>query len=168
MQAIQAGLAFDLKASVGAERIERIEQDYLARALSQWAHHPRLLVLGLTEAKRLGVISLIFRDVHHNLAAALLNDLFGIQVRGGCMCAGPYGHLLLHIEEEHSAEIRCRLNEGHIGEKPGWVRVSLSPTVSEEEFQVLLEAVDHVANHGKEYEDRYTLSDETGEWTWKR
>lgn len=168
VQAIQAGLAFDLKASVGAERIERIEQDYLSRALSQWAHHPRLLVLGLTEAKRLGVISLIFRDVHHNLAAALLNDLFGIQVRGGCMCAGPYGHLLLHIEEEHSAEIRCRLNEGHIGEKPGWVRVSLSPTVSEEEFQVLLEAVDHVANHGKEYEDRYVLSDDTGEWTWKR
>ncbi len=167
VQSIQAGLAFDLKAIMGAKRIERIEQDYLKRALKEWARHPKLLILGLTKAKRLGVVSLIFRDLHHNLAASLLNDLFGIQVRGGCMCAGPYGHLLLHIEQEHSEDIRCRLREGHIGEKPGWVRISLAPTVSEEEFQVLLEAVDYVARHGKEYEDRYALSDESGEWVWK-
>ena len=167
VQSIQAGLAFDLKAAIGAERIERIEQDYLARALKEWLPHPKLWILGLTKAKRLGVISLIFRDLHHNLAATLLNDLFGIQVRGGCMCAGPYGHLLLHIDHDHSAAIRERLAEGHIGEKPGWVRVSLSPTVSEEEFQTLLEAVDHIAKHGKEYEDRYELHDDTGEWSWK-
>jgi len=167
VQSIQAGLAFDLKAAIGAARIERIEQDYLSRALKEWANHPKLWVLGLTQARRLGVVSLIFRDLHHNLAASLLNDLYGIQVRGGCMCAGPYGHLLLHIEQEHSAAIRKRLAEGHIGEKPGWVRISLGPSVSEEEFQVLLEAVDHVARHGKEYEDRYELCDETGEWTWQ-
>jgi selenocysteine lyase/cysteine desulfurase len=167
VQSIQAGLAFDLKAAIGAERIERIEQDYLSRALKEWTNHPKLWVLGLTQARRLGVVSLIFRDLHHNLAAILLNDLYGIQVRGGCMCAGPYGHLLLHIDEFHSKSIRDRLDQGHIGEKPGWVRISLSPTVSEEEFQVLLEAVDHIARHGKEYEDRYELSDETGEWSWK-
>jgi selenocysteine lyase/cysteine desulfurase len=165
VQSIQAGLAFDLKAAIGTERIERIEQDYLSRALKAWMGHPGMWILGVTEARRLGVLSVIFRDLHHNLAASLLNDLFGIQVRGGCMCAGPYGHLLLHIEKEHSAAIRCRLNEGHIGEKPGWVRISLAPTVSEEEFQVLLEAVDYVASHGKEYEDRYRLNDQTGEWT---
>lgn len=168
VQSIQAGLAFDLKAAMGAERIERIEQDYLTRALKEWTRHPGLYVLGLTEAKRLGVVSLIFRDLHHNLAASLLNDLYGIQVRGGCMCAGPYGHLLLHIEQEHSAAIRHRLAEGHIGEKPGWVRISLGPSVSEEEFQVLMEAVDYVARVGKKYEDRYTLDDETGEWVWKK
>jgi selenocysteine lyase/cysteine desulfurase len=167
VQSIQAGLAFDLKAAIGAERIERVEQDYLSRALKEWTQHPGLWVLGLTEARRLGVVSLIFRDLHHNLAAALLNDLFGIQVRGGCMCAGPYGHLLLHIEEEHSAAIRRRLAEGHIGEKPGWVRISLGPSVTEEEFQTLLEAVDYVAKHGRDYLDQYELSDETGEWIWK-
>jgi selenocysteine lyase/cysteine desulfurase len=168
VQSIQAGLAFDLKAAIGAERIERIEQDYLSRALKEWSHHPKLWVLGLTQARRLGVVSLIFSDLHHNLVASLLNDLYGIQVRGGCMCAGPYGHLLLHIEQDHSAAIRQRLTEGHIGEKPGWVRISLGPSVSEEEFQVLLEAVDHIAHHGKEYEDQYELSDETGEWSWKK
>lgn len=167
VQSIQAALAFDLKAAIGAERIERIEQDYLQRALAEWTRHPQLLILGLTEARRLGVVSLIFRDLHHNLAAALLNDLFGIQVRGGCMCAGPYGHLLLHIEQGHSAGIRSRLTAGHLGEKPGWVRISFAPTVNEEEFQTLLEAVDYVARNGQTYADRYELCDATGEWTWK-
>ena len=167
VQSIQAGLAFDLKAAMGAERIERIEQNYLQRALKEWLPNPGLYILGNTQTRRLGVLSVIFKDLHHNLAAALFNDLFGIQVRGGCMCAGPYGHLLLHIDEPHSAQIRHRLDEGHIGEKPGWVRISLAPTVSEDEFQVLLEAVDHLTKHGREYMDRYELHDETGEWLWK-
>lgn len=164
VQSIQAGLAFDLKAAVGTERIFRIEQDYLARALREWEGKPGLLILGNTRTRRLGVLSLIFRDLHHNLAATLLNDLYGIQVRAGCMCAGPYGHLLLHIDEDHSREIRHRLDEGHIGEKPGWVRISFSPTVTEEEFQTLLEAMEHLRLHGKRYVDDYALSDETGEW----
>jgi selenocysteine lyase/cysteine desulfurase len=167
VQAIQAGLAFDLKAALGAERIERIEQDYLQRALREWLPNPNLFILGNPHTRRLGVLSIIFKDLHHNLAASLLNDLFGIQVRGGCMCAGPYGHLLLNIDEPHSAAIRHRLDEGHIGEKPGWVRISLGPTVSEEEFQTLLAAVDHLVKDGKKYLDSYDLCDETGEWTWK-
>jgi selenocysteine lyase/cysteine desulfurase len=165
VQSIQAGLAFDLKAAVGEERIFRIEQEYLSRALKEWEGKPGLFILGNTRTRRLGVLSVIFRDLHHNLAAALLNDLFGIQVRAGCMCAGPYGHLLLHIDEGHSKEIRHRLDEGHIGEKPGWVRISFSPTVTEEEFQALLEGVEHLRLHGKRYLDRYLLSDTTGEWT---
>jgi selenocysteine lyase/cysteine desulfurase len=164
VQAIQAGLAFDLKAAIGTDRIERVEQAYLRRALAAWSGRRGLTILGNTETRRLGVVSLIFRKLHHNLAATLLNDLFGIQVRAGCMCAGPYGHLLLRIDERHSAAIRHRLDEGHIGEKPGWVRVSLSPTVSEEEFQTLLEAVDHLLEKGPSYESEYELHDETGEW----
>lgn len=161
---IQAGLAFDLKAALGAERIERIEQEYLSRALAAWKGVPGLSILGNTQTRRLGVLSVIFRDLHHNLAAALLNDLFGVQVRAGCMCAGPYGHTLLDIDEWHSARIRHRLDEGHIGEKPGWVRISFSPTVTEEEFQVLLEAVDYVRTRGHEHLGEYELRDETGEW----
>ncbi len=167
VQSIQAGLAFDLKAALGTERIERIEQDYLRRFLGTFAGRDGLYVLGNLETRRLGVLSVIFRDLHHNLAATLLNDLFGIQVRAGCMCAGPYGHLLLHIDEDHSREIRHRLDEGHIGEKPGWVRISLGPTVSEDEFQVLLEAVDHLLSRGRSYADDYELVDRTGEWVRK-
>jgi selenocysteine lyase/cysteine desulfurase len=167
VQSIQAGLAFDLKAAIGEERIKRIEQDYLQRALKEWLPNPGIFILGNTSTRRLGVLSLIFKDLHHNLVVALLSDFFGIQVRGGCMCAGPYGHLLLNIDEPHSAQIRHRLDEGHISEKPGWVRISFSPTVSEEEFQTLLEAVEFVVKNGRKYMDRYELSDKTGEWVWK-
>jgi selenocysteine lyase/cysteine desulfurase len=167
VQSIQAGLAFDLKAAIGAERIERIEQDYLGRALREWREREDLFILGNLGTRRLGVLSVIFRDLHHNLAARLLSDLFGVQVRAGCMCAGPYGHLLLQIDEGSSKQIRHRLDEGHVGEKPGWVRISLAPTVSEEEFQALLEAVDHVARRGRGYLDDYELSDATGEWVRK-
>jgi selenocysteine lyase/cysteine desulfurase len=162
--AIQAGLAFDLKHSIGTARIARIEHDYLGRALAEWTRNPALQVLGDVEAPRLGVVSMIFRDLHHNLAVALLNDFFGIQVRGGCMCAGPYGHELLHIDESVSHAIRCQLEEGHQGVKPGWVRVCFSPVTGEDEFQTLLEAVDWVARHGREHAARYRLVDETGEW----
>lgn len=164
VQTIQAGLAFDLKAAIGTERIERVEQGYLRRALADWSSRDGLTILGNTSTRRLGVVSLVFRDLHHNLVAALLNDLFGIQVRAGCMCAGPYGHMLLQIDEDRSAAIRRRLDEGHAAEKPGWVRVSFSPTVAEGEFQALLEGVDHVLAHGRRYLDDYRIHDETGDW----
>ena len=102
--------------------------------------------------------------VHHNLASALLNDFFGIQVRGGCMCAGPYGHELLHIDQGVSLAIKHQLEEGHIGVKPGWVRICFSPVTGEKEFQTLLEGVDFVSKRGRDFYDRYTLDDHTGEW----
>lgn len=161
---IQAGLAFDLKHAIGTARIHRVEEDYLRRALAAWTRDPDLEILGNLEPERLGVVSLIFRGVHHNLAAALLNDFFGIQVRGGCMCAGPYGHELLHIDEQVSLGIRRQLVQGHIGVKPGWVRICFSPVTGEDEFQTLLEGVEFVARRGRAYADRYALDDATGEW----
>ena len=161
---IQAGLCFDLKHAIGTRRIRRVEADYLRQAMAEWTHNPDLEILGNLEAERLGVVSLIFRGLHHNLAVALLNDLFGVQVRGGCMCAGPYGHELLHIDEQVSQSIRRELEQGHIGIKPGWVRICLGPTTGESEFQALLEAVEFVSRRGHAYRDRYRLIDETGEW----
>jgi selenocysteine lyase/cysteine desulfurase len=161
---IQAGLAFDLKHSIGTERIHRVEQEFLRRALAEWTNNPNLEMLGNPESERLAVVSLVMRGVHHNLAAALLNDFFGIQVRGGCMCAGPYGHELLHIDQKVSLTIKRQLEEGHIGVKPGWVRICFSPVTSEGEFETLLEGVDFVSRHGRSFLDRYTLDDHTGEW----
>ncbi len=161
---IQAGLCFDLKHAVGAARIRRVEAGYLERALAEWTRNPSLEILGNLEAERLGVVSMVFRGLHHNFAVALLNDFFGIQVRGGCMCAGPYGHELLHIDEHVSLAIRRQLDQGHIGIKPGWVRFCFAPTTSEQEFQTLLEAVEFVSRRGREYLPLYRLDDATGEW----
>jgi selenocysteine lyase/cysteine desulfurase len=161
---IQAGLCFDLKHSIGVERIARVERGYLRRALAEWARHPDLEVLGDLEADRLGVVSLIVRRLHHNFVVALLNDFFGIQARGGCMCAGPYGHELLHIDPAVSLRLKDLVEQGHCGMKPGWVRVAFSPVTREDEFQALLEGVNFVARRGREFLDRYEMVDETGEW----
>jgi selenocysteine lyase/cysteine desulfurase len=161
---IQAGLCFDLKHAIGTDRIHRIEQGYLERALAEWRRNPDLEILGDLETPRLGVISMIFRGLHHNFAVALLSDFFGVQVRGGCMCAGPYGHELLHIDEAVSLGLKEQIQLGHCGVKPGWVRVSLAPVTREEEFQTLLEGVEFVCKRGRDHLDRYELVDETGEW----
>ncbi len=162
--AIQAGLVFDLKHAIGTERIRRVDADYLRRALAAWTRDPRLHILGHLEAERLAVVSLIVEGLHHNLAVALLNDYFGIQARGGCMCAGPYGHELLHIDGEVSAAIKHQLELGHGSVRPGWVRICFSPATSEQEFQTLLEAVAWLSTRGLEQAGRYRMVDETGEW----
>jgi selenocysteine lyase/cysteine desulfurase len=161
---IQMALAFDLKAAIGARRMHRVEQDYLRRALAEWTREPDIEILGNLDVERLGVVSMIFRGLHHNYVVALLNDFFGIQVRGGCMCAGPYGHELLHIDEDVSSRIRGLLEQGHCGVKPGWVRIGFSPVTTEAEFQALLEGVRFVCREGRRHLDRYEMSDLTGEW----
>jgi selenocysteine lyase/cysteine desulfurase len=161
---IQAGLCFDLKASVGTARIREIEHGYLRRALAEWTKEPGIEILGDLGAERLGVVSMIFEGLHHNFAVALLNDFFGIQVRGGCMCAGPYGHELLRIDDHVSQGIRALLEQGHCGVKPGWVRVGFSPVTTEREFQALLEGVRFVAREGRRHLGRYEMIDESGEW----
>ena len=93
-----------------------------------------------------------------------LNDLYGIQVRGGCMCAGTYGHDLLGIGQEESEAIRCSLDEGDVAAKPGWVRCSFSPATSEGEFRVLLEAIPHIAREWRKYAADYTMDLDTAEW----
>jgi selenocysteine lyase/cysteine desulfurase len=162
--AIQAGLAFDLKHALGTKRIARVEHAYLNRALAEWRSEPGIELLGDLDVERLGIVSMIFHGLHHNYAVALLNDFFGIQARGGCMCAGPYGHELLDIDPTVSARIRRLLEEGHCGVKPGWARVSFSPVTSETEFQTLLEAVRFVCRDGRRHLGSYEMIGETGEW----
>ena len=161
---IQAGLCFDLKHAIGVERIHRVEQGFLRRALAEWTRNPGLEILGDLETGRLGVVSMIFRGLHHNFAVALLSDFFGVQVRGGCMCAGPYGHELLHIDPAVSLGLKRQIEQGHCGVKPGWVRVAFAPVTCEREFQTLLEGVEFVTRRGRDHLDRYELLDESGEW----
>lgn len=166
VQVIRAGLVFDLKARLGCERIGALEHHFVRRAMDAWRGHPKIRILGDLDAPRIGIVSVILDDgrLHHNLAVRLLNDRYGIQVRGGCMCAGTYGHDLLGIDEETSQGIRCLLDRGEIGAKPGWVRVSFGPSTSEEDFQLLLSAVPALAERWREWAEGYAMDNHTGEW----
>lgn len=166
VQVIRAGLVFDLKARLGCERIGALEHHFVRRAIETWRGDPGIRILGDLDAPRIGIVSVIIDDgrLHHNLAVRLLNDRFGVQVRGGCMCAGTYGHDLLGIDEATSQGIRCLLDQGDIGSKPGWVRVSFGPSTSEEDFSVLLAAIPALARHWRAWAEGYQMDPHTAEW----
>jgi selenocysteine lyase/cysteine desulfurase len=166
LQIIQAGLVFDLKERIGSPRMLEIEHDYLRRAREAWSRNPEITILGRGNLEGLGIVSIIVRGAHHNLVTSMLNDLYGIQARAGCMCAGPYGHELLGIDRTVSTQIQEQLRQGKIGVKPGWIRFSFSPITSEEDFQALLEAVDFVSRNWRKFESKYRLCMETGEFAY--
>ncbi|MCG8557290.1 MAG: aminotransferase class V-fold PLP-dependent enzyme [Proteobacteria bacterium] len=169
IESIRAGLVFQLKAAVGVATIERRESSFVARAIEAWQSHPKLEVLGNPDAKRLSIVSFVVRHadryLHHNFVVALLNDLFGIQARGGCSCAGPYGHRLLRIDLETSREFEREITRGCEGIKPGWVRVSFNYFVSEAEFGFLLDAVRWIADHGFKVMPDYRFQPDSGQWS---
>lgn len=169
VESIRAGLVFQLKDAVGVEVIRGHEEHYLRRALATWAAEPAIEILGNLDAERLSIISFVVRApsgqyLHHNFVVALLNDLFGIQSRGGCSCAGPYGHRLLGIDLERSHEFEREITRGCEGIKPGWVRVSFNYFISEAVFDYIVEAVRLVARDGWRMLGQYRFDPATGIW----
>lgn len=164
--AIRAGLALELKELVGTDRMARVEQDFVERFIERVKRNDKVFVLGDLDAPRLGIISVIFHEgrLHHNLAARLLSDRWGIQTRGGCMCAGTYGHELLGIGASRSFEIRCSLDQGDEASKPGWLRISFSPATTEEDFSVLLDAIDELTEHWEQWAPEYAMDLKTATW----
>jgi selenocysteine lyase/cysteine desulfurase len=173
VESMRAGLVFQPKQAVGVDVIREHEEDFWRRAVERWTQNPRLEILGNLEAERLPIVSLVVRSpggryLHHNFVVALLNDLFGIlfgiQVRGGCSCAGPYGHRLLGIDLERSHEFEREIAHGCEGIKPGWTRVSFNYFISETVFRYLVEAVDLVATEGWKLLPLYRFDPQTALW----
>ena len=169
VESIRAGLVFQLKQSVGIEVIRSHEEHYLKRAIGAWLQEPAIQILGNLEAERLSIVSFVVRApggryLHHNFVVALLNDLFGIQSRGGCSCAGPYGHRLLGIDLDRSREFDREIAHGCEGIKPGWTRVSFNYFISEAVFSYIVEAVRLVAKDGWRLLGDYRFEPATGLW----
>jgi selenocysteine lyase/cysteine desulfurase len=173
VESIRAGLVFQLKQAVGTSTIRAHEHDYLRRAIAAWRQVPSLQVLGNLDAERLSILSFVVRRpggqyLHHNAVVTLLDDLFGVQARGGCSCAGPYGHRLLGIDIERSHEYEREITRGCEGIKPGWVRVNFNYFISEAVFQYLVRAVAFVAEHGAAFLPDYHFDPLTGLWQHRR
>ena len=169
IESIRAGLVFQLKAAVGTDVIRAHEEDFLRRAVAAWSRNKQLQVLGNLEAERLSIVSFVVRRpgdryLHHNFVVAVLNDLFGIQSRGGCSCAGPYGHRLLGIDLERSHEYDREIAQGCEGIKPGWVRVNFNYFISEAVFEYIVSAVVLVADHGWKLLPQYRFDATSGRW----
>ena len=170
--AIRAGLVFALKAAVGVELIRANEERLLRRAIAAWNDEPGIEVLGNPRAERLSILSFVLRCpdgkyLHHNAVVAMLNDLFGIQARGGCSCAGPYGHQLLGIDIEHSRRFERQIADGCEGIKPGWVRVNFNYFISDAVADHIIDAVKFLSRNGHLLLDDYRFDVRSGLW-WHR
>jgi len=169
VDSIRAGLVFQLKDAVGIDVIREHEEHYLRRAVDAWQAEPAIEILGNLDAERLSIVSFVVRTpsgryLHHNFVVTLLNDLFGIQSRGGCSCAGPYGHRLLGIDLDRSHEFEAEITGGCEGIKPGWVRVNFNYFISEASFSYVVDAVRLVARHGWRMLGEYHFDVASGLW----
>lgn len=168
VESIRAGLVFGLKDAVGIEEIRSREEVFVRRAISSWESNDRIQILGSRDAERLSIISFVVTHeqghLHHNFVVAVLNDVFGIQSRGGCSCAGPYGHRLLGIDLEQSKEFEREIDRGCEGIKPGWVRVNFNYFITDETADYIIDAIHLVANEGASLLPLYSFDPASGLW----
>ena len=170
IESIRAGLVFKLKETVGAAAIQERESRLTRTVIDRLSQHPRIEILGNPDAHRLSIVSFVIKapdgrhHLHHNYVVALLNDLFGIQARGGCSCAGPYGHRLLGIDVETSQRYEHEISMGCAIVKPGWVRVNFNYFITDEELDFIVEAIEIVADDGWRLLSRYEFEATSGEW----
>lgn len=171
VESIRAGMVFKLQQQVGTAEIQQREHDFVQRALRFFDDCPNLEILGDPDAPRLSILSLRFkheaRDLHYGFVVSLLNDLFGIQVRGGCSCAGPYGHRLLGMDMTYSRALETEIQKGCVVLRPGWVRLNFNYFIDEAEFTYLLEAIALVAEHGWRLLPYYHFEDISGVWRYQ-
>lgn len=164
LQAIKAAMCIRLKEKMGVENMQRREKEILELMFERFAGMKNVVVLAKDNKHRLGIISFIVKGVHHNLVVKLLNDRFGIQARGGCSCAGTYGHLLLHVDRTRSERILEAIRSGDLFSKPGWVRISIHPTMTNADIARIVNAVELTAGNCTAWSKDYRYDARSGEY----
>ncbi|MAA65031.1 MAG: aminotransferase [Alteromonadaceae bacterium] len=171
IESIRAGLVFRLQQQVGTDTIEALETDFMRRARERWSAFDNIEILGPDNAPQLSIASLRIKhqgkDLHYGFVVALLNDLFGIQARGGCSCAGPYGHALLNMDMAYSRALDKQVIAGHMILRPGWVRLNFNYFIDESTFEYLIRAVELVAEHGWRLLPYYAFDTQANVWRYQ-
>jgi len=164
LQGIRAALAVQIKEQMGTDNMEKREKELVDQAFYGLQEIPGIKVLADNARNRIGVVSFYHEEVHYNLIVKLLSDRYGIQVRGGCVCAGTYGHFLLGVSHEESMRIAKKIEEGDLSEKPGWVRWSLHPVTTDSEMKYFLNAVDEITRNAGDWREDYYYDKATNEY----
>lgn len=164
LQTIKTALCIQVKNQMGTDKIAEREHVLVNKAIDELLKIQGVNVLSHQIRNRIGAISFYHKSIHFNLFVKLLSDRFGIQVRGGCACAGTYGHILLDVDYETSCKITSKINMGDLSEKPGWIRLSIHPTMTDEELNKILNAVDSIVKNHQEWGKDYSYNPKTNEF----
>ena len=167
LQVIKTALAIELKEEMGIENILQREHEIVDYVFSQLEPVDNIKILAGQHKNRLGVVSFFIENLHFNLGVKILNDRFGVQTRGGCSCAGTYGHFLLHVDQETSNKLVNEITIGDLIKKPGWIRMSIHPTTTDEEIAFVCESIKELAKNHKEWALDYSYNKDTNEFVHK-
>ena len=167
LQVIRTALSVKLKEQMGVKNMMDREHEILEQVFSELGNVKNINILAPKQTDRLGVISFYIDDMHYNLGVKLLNDRFGVQTRGGCSCAGTYGHYLLHVDYETSHSLINEITLGDLYKKPGWIRMSIHPTTSCEEIRFVCNSIKELAQHHEAWADDYIYNKSNNEFAHK-
>lgn len=167
MQVIKIALAIQLKEEMGIENILKREHELVDYIFAELGAVPNIKILAGQHQDRLGVISFYIDDLHFNLGVKMLNDKFGIQTRGGCSCAGTYGHFLLHVDQETSNKLIDEISLGDLIRKPGWIRMSVHPTTTTAEIEMVCTSIKSLAANHTTWAMDYTYNKNSNEFVHK-
>jgi len=164
LQVIKIALAIQLKEKMGIQNILQREHELTEFIFSELGSIENINILAPEQKKRLGVVSFYITDLHFNLGVKILNDKFGIQTRGGCSCAGTYGHYLLHVDQEMSNDLVCQITSGDLIKKPGWIRMSIHPTTTTDEIKYVCDSLKALAANHLEWTKDYVYNPKSNEF----
>ncbi|MDY7393624.1 aminotransferase class V-fold PLP-dependent enzyme [Aureibaculum sp. 2210JD6-5] len=164
LQTIKIALAIQLKEKMSTEKILAREHEINKKVFSELKSIDNLHLLAEEHEDRLGIFSFYIDDLHYNLGVKLLNDKFGIQTRGGCSCAGTYGHFLLHIDLPTSEQYKLKIEEGCLLERPGWIRMSIHPTITDEEIDFVCKSIKELCLNFNEWKNDYKYNPVSNEF----
>ncbi|MBA6350677.1 aminotransferase class V-fold PLP-dependent enzyme [Colwellia sp. BRX9-1] len=167
LQCIRTALAIKVKNAMGVNNITAREKEITDYVMTELAKNDNVVMLEKNVKDRLAIVSFYIPNVHYNLVVRLLNDKFGVQTRGGCSCAGTYGHILLNVDHDTSNKITEKINRGDYAEKPGWIRASFHPTTSDKEVRYIVEAINQVTENIVEWAKEYRFNPATGDFEHK-
>ena len=167
LQTIKIALVIRLKEEMGIENIHNREEEINKHIFKELKFIDNLVLLAKQHENRLGVFSFYIEDMHYNLGVKILNDRFGIQTRGGCSCAGTYGHFLLHVDQQESSDLIKKIDEGCLIERPGWIRMSIHPTSTNEEVAFICDSIRELAKNIESWKNDYHYNAQTNEYVHK-
>jgi len=168
IQAIRAALAINIKEQMGTGKIREREEQLVHKTFRELRSIEGLKILADNVEDRLPVFSFYLEDIHYNLVVKILSDKYGIQTRGGCACAGTYGHYLLQVSYDKSHEITEKINSGDLSEKPGWIRMSLHPTTTDSELDYIISAIREISDNKEIWKKDYLYNKKDNEFVHKK